>query len=466
VQEKNRQMLVNSISQFKSDLASFLSDYTTNGPMVDGLLALEASSRLSKFQVRFDDLYDRYQMCKAGERLFGYDQSEYPELNRLQNELTLLQKLYGLYNDVNRVVDSYYDILWADLDISRINVELTEFQNRCRRLPKGLKDWPAYQDLKKKIDDFNETCPLLELMTNKSMKERHWELIGEITGHKFHIQNENFSLKHVMEAPLLKHKDEVEDICIGAMKEREIDGKMKQIVQEWAGVTLSFTNFKSRGEILLKGQETADIMTNLEDALMILNYLLNNRYSTMYRQEIQTILTDFSNAAQILDLWLAVQNLWIYLEAVFVGGDIAKQMPQEAVRFLNIDVIWNKIMVRARENALVIPCCVGDDTMSNTLPYLLEQLELCQKSLSGYLESKRKIFPRFFFVSDPVLLEILGQASDSHTIQPHLLSVFENVNEVEFNPKEYNLMLSVESRENEKVELQTPVLAEGNVEIW
>lgn len=77
-----------------------------------------------------------------------------------------------------------------------------------------MKEWPAFNALKKKIDDFNETCPLLELMTNKAMKKRHWDRMAETTGHVFDVENEAFCLRNIMEAPLLESKEDIE-VSIG-----------------------------------------------------------------------------------------------------------------------------------------------------------------------------------------------------------------------------------------------------------
>ena len=157
--------------------------------------------------------------------------------------------------------------------------------------------------------------------------------------------------------------------------------------------------------VKVNGGATAELMEALEETQMALGSMMASRYITPFKEEVQEWIVKLSTVSEQLEIWMQVQAMWMYLEAVFTSGDIAKQMPLEAKRFQNIDKNWEKMMAKAFETRNVVQYCFGNDVLKNLLPHLLEQLEVCQKALSGYLDQKRAAFPRFFFVSDAVLLD-------------------------------------------------------------
>jgi len=59
-------------------------------------------------------------------------------------------------------------------------------------------------------------------------------------------------------------------------------------------------------------------------------------------------------------------------------------------------------------------------------------LDRVQKGLKDYLEAKRSVFARFYFLSNDDLLEILSQTKDVEKVQSHLRKVFENMVKLEF----------------------------------
>ena len=164
---------------------------------------------------------------------------------------------------------------------------------------------------------------------------------------------------------------------------------------------------------------------------------------------------------------------------MFSGGDIVKQLPQEAKRFQNIDKNYMKIVTNALEVKNVVQTCYGNELMKTLLPHLTEQLELCQKSLTAFLDTKRAEFPRFYFVSDPTLLEILSLGSDPQAVQPHFQSgLFDSLTTVTFDKADKTKMLEMFSQQGECVKfvksgpdgakylVDNPVFAQGNIEVW
>ena len=155
-----------------------------------------------------------------------------------------------------------------------------------------------------------------------------------------------------------------------------------------------------------------------------------------------------STISEVIEVWMKVQAKWMYLEAIFIGSeDIRLQLPEEAKRFDRIHNAFKKTMAEAHKNPNVLDCCTVDGRLA-ALQGLFSQLEACQKSLSDYLETKRTVFPRFYFLSDDELLQILG-TSDPTAVQEHMLKLFDNVKSLTFGSAGAKV-LGMESSEGEQ----------------
>lgn len=468
IQGVYKKQLIWDIREFSIDTKSMRKDFETNGPMQPGIQPSMAVEKLKRFKEEVAIRERKMDTYRAGEELFALRPTRFNELVKTRKEIQLLDQLYSLYVDVIQSINQWKGISWSNVAeiVPTIMESAAGFDAKCKKLPKRLREWNAYADVRNKITDLQTLAPLLMEMSKPSIKPRHWEEINSHLSKKLPYQDPAFELSHILDSTILTIKEEVEEICDGADKQLQIEKKLTDLKDHWATAMFEFSLWKNRDVPVLKA--FGYVIEELEEAQLQLQTLLSVRHVAPFREEVQRFLTQLSDTADILEMWVKVQMLWTSLESVFLGGDIAKQMPMEAKKFSKINKDWEKLMYRASETKFVVQCC-GNDLLRSTLPALYSELEKCQKSLEGYLEQKRGKFPRFYFVSNPVLLLILSQGSDPQQMQPYYEKVFDSIDRVVHSKSDRSQIQQFQSSigtAKETVDFYQPVKAQGNIEDW
>uniref|UniRef100_A0A9J8CG81 Dynein axonemal heavy chain 12 n=1 Tax=Cyprinus carpio carpio TaxID=630221 RepID=A0A9J8CG81_CYPCA len=418
------------------------------------------ASDVRTVQKRIQDIEESIVFINKEEALYKWDQTTYPEVDVIKESIEPYQKLFNLVLKWQRTRKRWMDGSFLDLNGESIELEVEEYIREIYKMQKFFqqKHKKAEQE-KEKI----EYIPLVSILCNPGIRPRHWEQMSEIAGNDL-TPDSGSTLRKILKQNLTPYLELFENISAGASKEFALERAMQNMLEVWDTVSFHYHPYRDTGVSILSSVD--EIQTMLDDQIVKTQTMRGSPFIKPFETEIKAWEERLIRIQDTIDEWLKVQHQWLYLEPIFSSEDIMKQMPDEGCLFQIVNKNWKEVMLH----------CVKDPKVlaATSLPGLFEKLqesyillENIMKGLNAYLEKKRLFFPRFFFLSNDEMLEILSETKDPMRVQPHLKKCFEGIAKLDFLPNlDIQAMFSSEGERVELIEWISTSEARGAVEKW
>ncbi|KAL6257142.1 hypothetical protein P5V15_012074 [Pogonomyrmex californicus] len=400
------------------------------------------------------------------EKLFDWKISEYPLRKKTADKLAPYKKFYDIACEFLTNHEKWTEAMIGLHDPEVIETETSIASRLVFKLEKAFEE-PAVRKLveivKMKIEEFKEHMPVILTLGNPSLKSRHWEQISEIVGFPIKI-DQYMTLAKILDYGLDDYVVKFDVISETATREGKLEKALYKMYSDWADIAFTVKLYRDTGTYVIASVEEIQLL--LDEHLTKTQTMKNSLYIKPFEKETLEWEIKLLMLQDIMDYWLMVQETWMYLEPIFSSPDIQQQMPEENRRFSAVDKIWRELMMIVEEEPAVM-VVINIDKMLDHLKKCTHLLDLVQRGLAAYLETKRLFFPRFFFLSNDELLEILSETKDPTRVQPHLKKCFEGIAKLSFT--DIMEAIAMMSSEEEVIILEDVIdtaAARGQVEKW
>ncbi|ESN96268.1 hypothetical protein HELRODRAFT_67881 [Helobdella robusta] len=467
VKKKFAELALREADEFHQTLTEFVKRFYNSGPgIVDDLEV--GLSLMREFNFEMYRLEQKRQDIGNSQKLFDLPIVMYSDFFRVQKDINYLESIYKIFKNYMSARSEWDVIQWTDLNVNSIQDGIDSLLLQAKKLPKAVKEMQSFTILENCMKSFKDNLPIIVELKNEAMRERHWKILMNKTKIKFDTNINAFTLKNLFAMNLANYYDVVIETISDAIKEANIEKALKEIEYTWSN--LRFNIVKYHKNTLDKGHmigSVDEINQLLDDQTMQLQGMNASRNVVPFLNSVQSWEKQLSLISEVIYSWVIAQRKWLYLDSIFLSGDIKVQLPEEARLFDKLDKAYMKIMKETALNPVVKICCLTPGRLRE-FEELILGLDRCQKSLNEYLDSKRNAFPRFYFISDDELLSIIG-STDPQSIQEHIIKIFDNVASIKLQPsthgKTYDVMGMI-SAEGEQMPFKNKVVAEGKVEAW
>lgn len=427
----------------------------------------EATTEIEEISQEMADIVKEAERINEEEVLLDLEQSPYITLPGMSSTVDTFDKLWHTVLSFHRNYEMWYYGPFEGLNSEAVLEETDNTWRTLYKLSRVLTDVAGARRIAEmvrgKVEKFKQFIPVLQTICNPGLQPRHWDQISKVVGVTI-VPTKTSSLSQMIDYGLPIYINQLEEISSAATKEHALEKNLRKMQEEWQQIFFDLSPYRETGVSVLSAVD--DIQVLLDDHILKAQTMRGSPFIKAFEEEMQSWEEKLILMQDIIDQWLTCQATWMYLEPIFSSEDIMRQMPAEAKSFRKVDKIWRDIMKYVMEHQKV--------TEATDMPKMLEQFKLCnqlldeiQKGLNDYLEKKRLYFPRFFFLSNDELLEILSETRDPQRVQPHLKKCFEGICTLRFTKDEE--IIGMLSDEEEYVPMSGkiyPADAKGMVERW